>query len=164
EAAFEDRRRRAAAWLTRFEQLDDAACANFEERIDRDLIRSNLRGRAILADWQMWRRQPETYLGPGLGGIFTLFLHRLKPEPALAPRKRVACRRCRGLARARPARIRPTRRGAAPLRPGDRGHRRLARGAPETEPGPSADARSHAPDLRRLDRPRPRLPARARLG
>jgi len=47
EAAFEDRRRRAAAWLTRFEQLGDGACASFEERIDRDLIRSNLRGRVI---------------------------------------------------------------------------------------------------------------------
>jgi uncharacterized protein (DUF885 family) len=31
----------------------------------------------------MWRRQPETYTGPGLGGIFTLFLHRLKPEREL---------------------------------------------------------------------------------
>jgi len=97
EAAFEDRRRRAAAWLTRFEQLSDDACANFDERIDRDLIRSNLRGRAILADWQMWRRQPETYLGPGLGGIFTLFLHRLKPEPDLV---RAALSRLRAIPRA----------------------------------------------------------------
>jgi uncharacterized protein (DUF885 family) len=83
EAAFEDRRRRSAAWLTRFEQLPDDACASFDERIDRDLIRSNLRGRAILADWLAWRRQPETYINPGLGGIFTLFLHRLKPEAEL---------------------------------------------------------------------------------
>ena len=97
EAAFEDRRRRAAAWLTRFEQLSDDACASFDERIDRDLIRSNLRGRAILADWQMWRRQPETYLGPGLGGIFTLFLHRLKPEPDLV---RAALSRLRAIPRA----------------------------------------------------------------
>ena len=97
EAAFEDRRRRAAAWLTRFEQLSDDACASFDERIDRDLIRSNLRGRAILADWQMWRRQPETYVGPGLGGIFTLFLHRLKPEPDLV---RAALSRLRAIPRA----------------------------------------------------------------
>jgi uncharacterized protein (DUF885 family) len=42
-----------------------------------------LRGRAVLDDWLMWRRQPETYLNPGLGGVFTLFLHRLRPEPEL---------------------------------------------------------------------------------
>jgi len=97
EAAFEDRRRRAAAWLTRFEQLGDDACASFEERIDRDLIRSNLRGRVILADWLSWRRQPETYLNPGLSGIFTLFLHRLKPEPELV---RAALARLRAIPRA----------------------------------------------------------------
>src|SRR3981081_1839372 len=96
EAAFEHRRRRSAAWLIRFEQLGDDACASFDERIDRDLIRSNLRGRAILADWLSWRRQPETYLNPGLGGIFTLFLHRLQPEAALA---RAALARLRAIQR-----------------------------------------------------------------
>jgi uncharacterized protein (DUF885 family) len=83
EAAFEDRQRRGSAWLERFDQLSDSACATFDERLDRDLIRSQLRGRAILDDWLMWRRQPETYLSPGLAGIFNLFLHRLKPEPLL---------------------------------------------------------------------------------
>src|SRR5579859_2894919 len=97
EAAFEDRRRRSAAWLTRFEQLGDDTCESFDERLDRDLIRSNLRGRAILDDWLMWRRQPEIYLNPGLGGIFTLFLHRLKPEPELV---RAALARLRAISRA----------------------------------------------------------------
>ncbi|MCA1645579.1 MAG: DUF885 domain-containing protein [Chloroflexi bacterium] len=97
EAAFEDRRRRSAAWLTRFDGLRDEACASLDERIDRDLIRSNLRGRAILDDWLMWRRQPEIYLNPGLGGIFTLFLHRLKPEAELA---RAALARLRAIPRA----------------------------------------------------------------
>jgi uncharacterized protein (DUF885 family) len=83
EAAFEDRRRRSADWLRRFEQLGDDACDSFDERLDRDLIRSHLRGIAILDDWLMWRRQPELYLNPGLTGVFTLFLHRLKPEPDL---------------------------------------------------------------------------------
>ena len=83
EAAFDDRRRRSAAWLERFNQLADSACTSFEERLDRDLICSQLRGRAILEDWLMWRRQPETYLNPGLSGVFNLFLHRLKPEPEL---------------------------------------------------------------------------------
>jgi uncharacterized protein (DUF885 family) len=83
ERAFTERSRRSNQWLQRFDALGDEACATLEERLDCDLIRSQLRGRAILEDWQMWRRQPETYLGPGLGGIFTLFLHRLKPEPDL---------------------------------------------------------------------------------
>jgi uncharacterized protein (DUF885 family) len=96
EAAFADRSRRSAAWLDRFDHLDDSACATFDERLDRDLIRSTLRGRAILDDWLMWRRQPETYLGPGLGGIFTLFLHRLRPEADLG---RAAIARLRAIPR-----------------------------------------------------------------
>src|ERR1700730_4989464 len=83
EAAFEDRARRSAAWLVRFEQLGDDACATFDERIDRDQIRSHLRGVQILDDWLLWRRQPEIYLEPGLLGVFSLFLHRLKPEQEL---------------------------------------------------------------------------------
>src|ERR1700694_3801119 len=78
EAAFEDRRRRSGAWLQRFEHLADDACPSFDERLDRDLIRSHLRGVAVLDDWLLWRRQPEIYLNPGLTGVFTLFLHRLK--------------------------------------------------------------------------------------
>lgn len=97
EAAFDDRRRRSATWLQRFEHLTDAACDSFDERLDRDLILSTLRGRAILDDWLMWRRQPEVYLNPGLGGVFTLFLHRLKPEPELA---RAAVSRLRAIPRA----------------------------------------------------------------
>src|SRR5436190_18911686 len=81
EKAFEDRQRRSHAWLDRFSPLDPPEDA--QERLDRDLIVSTLRGRAVLDDWLMWRRQPETYLNPGLGGVFTLFLHRLKPEPEL---------------------------------------------------------------------------------
>src|SRR5919199_372813 len=84
ETAFADRRRRSAAWLERFAGLDAATdCGSFDERIDLGLLLSVLRGRAILQDWEMWRRQPETYLNPGLSGLFSLFLHRLRPEPEL---------------------------------------------------------------------------------
>jgi uncharacterized protein (DUF885 family) len=83
EAAFDARRRRSADWLTRLEAVPDAGLTA-DERIDRDLVGSILRGRAIMADWEMWRRQPDTYLTPGLSGVFTLFLHRLRPEPELA--------------------------------------------------------------------------------
>jgi uncharacterized protein (DUF885 family) len=51
ESAMEDRRRRSATWLDRFDHVND--CATFDERLDRDLIRSMLRGRAILDDWVM---------------------------------------------------------------------------------------------------------------
>ncbi|MBI4010916.1 MAG: DUF885 domain-containing protein [Candidatus Rokubacteria bacterium] len=83
EAAFAARRRRSAEWLARFEAVPDDGLG-VEARIDRDLLRSVLRGRAIMADWEMWRRQPDTYLGPGLDGVFILFLHRRHPEPELA--------------------------------------------------------------------------------
>jgi uncharacterized protein (DUF885 family) len=82
-AAFERRRDRAAAWHARFEALDDGALSA-EARLDRGLLLSVLRGRLVMADWEMWRRQPDTYLGPGLTGVFTLLLHRLRPEPELA--------------------------------------------------------------------------------
>jgi len=84
ESAIEHRARRSTEWLAQFNALGDGSCENLEERIDRDLIRSVLRGRELLRDWQMWRRQPEMYLNPGLSGVFSLFLHRLKPEPELA--------------------------------------------------------------------------------
>jgi uncharacterized protein (DUF885 family) len=96
EAAIEDRRRRSKTWLERFDGLDEAACADFEEGVDRDLLRSLLRGRVILDDWLMWRRQPDLYLNPGLSGVFTLFLHRLRPEAELA---RAAAARLRAVPR-----------------------------------------------------------------
>jgi uncharacterized protein (DUF885 family) len=83
ESAFVRRTRASAEWLARFEAVADAGL-DASARIDRDLLVAVLRGRAIMADWQMWRRQPDVYLGPGLGGVFTLFLHRLRPEAELA--------------------------------------------------------------------------------
>jgi uncharacterized protein (DUF885 family) len=81
-AAFEERRRRSAAWRDRFRATPDTGLGP-GERIDRDLVVSTLTGRAIMAEWQGWRRQPEIYLNPGLHGVFNLFLHRLRPEAAL---------------------------------------------------------------------------------
>ncbi|GAC1321724.1 MAG: hypothetical protein NVSMB2_18700 [Chloroflexota bacterium] len=107
ESAWEARQRWSANWLSRFDVMPDADCASFDERLDRDLIRSSLRGRAIMDDWVMWRRQPEMYLNPGLGGIFTLFLHRLKPEPELA---RAALARLRAI----PANLEDGRRNIKP--------------------------------------------------
>ena len=72
----------SARWLDRFKAVrDDELTA--DERIDRDLAISVLRGRAILADWQPWRRDPLMYSDTILGSIFDLFLHRLRPDPEL---------------------------------------------------------------------------------
>ncbi|MFN2613802.1 MAG: DUF885 domain-containing protein [Actinomycetota bacterium] len=68
-------------WLTRLGAQRDLT---LDEEIDRDLIRSILRGNQITRTWTPWRRQPDTYLNPGLAGVFTLFLHRAQPEPELA--------------------------------------------------------------------------------
>ena len=78
EAAFERRRVADGAWLERFRGMPDDELT-FDERIDRDLVISILRGRQIVEDWEAWRRQPDTYLNPGMTGIFGLFLHRLRP-------------------------------------------------------------------------------------
>jgi uncharacterized protein (DUF885 family) len=82
EAAFERRRVADEAWLGRFREVDEEELSE-DERIDRDLVVSILRGRQIVEDWEVWRRQPDTYLNPGMTGIFTLFLHRLRPTEEL---------------------------------------------------------------------------------
>jgi uncharacterized protein (DUF885 family) len=81
EDAIQRRQQRSAEWLARFEKLDGQL--GDAEQIDRELIVSELRGRDIVRDFEMWRRQPDTYLNPGMHGIFVLFLHRLRPERQL---------------------------------------------------------------------------------
>ena len=79
------RRREAAvlSWKKRLaEAADDSLTA--DERIDRDVILASLRGRELMQARLEWKRQPNTYLNPSLGGVFTLFLHRLRPERDLA--------------------------------------------------------------------------------
>ena len=80
---FRARIERDLAWLERFRAVADADVSQ-AERIDRDLMVSALRGRQLRHALEMWRRQPATYLNPGLGGVFSLFLHRLRPERELA--------------------------------------------------------------------------------
>ncbi|MBW3650720.1 MAG: DUF885 domain-containing protein [Actinobacteria bacterium] len=77
--------RRAAneeAWLHRFSAMADDGL-DLDERIDRDLVVAILRGRRLERDWAVWRRDPATYLGPCLSGVFSLFLDRVHPEPEL---------------------------------------------------------------------------------
>jgi uncharacterized protein (DUF885 family) len=79
------RRRDAAVleWTKRFKAVPDDA-VDQDERIDRDAVLASLRGRELTQPRADWKRQPATYLNPSLGGVFTLFLHRLRPEPELA--------------------------------------------------------------------------------
>jgi uncharacterized protein (DUF885 family) len=81
--AFRRRDARVLDWTKRFKgAADDALSA--DERIDRDVILASLRGRELTQPRLDWKRQPNTYLNPSLGGVFTLFLHRLRPEGDLA--------------------------------------------------------------------------------
>jgi uncharacterized protein (DUF885 family) len=81
-ARFETRAGRDSRWLASLEGISPADLS-FEQSIDRDLLRATLRGRLIFQDWTVWRRDPVTYLFPCLQGVFTLFLHRLRPESEL---------------------------------------------------------------------------------
>ena len=81
--AFHRRDAAVLEWTKRFAAVpDDTLTAN--ERIDRDVILASLRGRELTQPRLDWKRQPNTYLNPSLGGVFTLFLHRLRPERDLA--------------------------------------------------------------------------------
>jgi uncharacterized protein (DUF885 family) len=82
EAAFLKRTKRTGDWLKDFGALD-AASLSFNDAIDRDLAISSLHRREIFDGWEAWRRHPDTYLNPGLRGVFGLFLHRLRPEAEL---------------------------------------------------------------------------------
>jgi uncharacterized protein (DUF885 family) len=82
ETAFHKRDSDAVEWLKRFESVDSSTLSA-DDAIDRDLAISTLRGRTISADWQNWRRDPTTYTGPVLNGLFSLFLNRLRPTADL---------------------------------------------------------------------------------
>lgn len=83
EEGYRRRERAEDGWLDRFRALADGDLT-LDERIDRDLVISTLRGRQVLRDWAVWRRDPATYLGPCLSGVFSLFLNRSHDEPELA--------------------------------------------------------------------------------
>jgi uncharacterized protein (DUF885 family) len=81
--AFHRRDASVLEWTKRFAAVPlDTLTA--DERIDRDVILASLRGRELTQPRLDWKRQPNTYLNPSLGGVFTLFLHRLRPERDLA--------------------------------------------------------------------------------
>lgn len=80
-AGFERRDRDNRAWHKAFAATDDAL--DPEDAIDRDLALSALRGRILLADRPDWRRDPSVYVNSCVYAIYTLFVHRLRPEAEL---------------------------------------------------------------------------------
>ncbi len=81
-ARFEGEPRRSREWAARFGALEHRG-RPLDDRIDVTLVLTALAGRATLEDWSVWRRDPATYLTPCLMGVFSLFLHRVRPEPEL---------------------------------------------------------------------------------
>ena len=82
-AAFERRAAARHSWLTRFAGVDPAGL-DFDQQIDRDLLIAGLHDEEIYDQWGIWQRSADTYLNPGMEGIFSLFLHRLRPDAELA--------------------------------------------------------------------------------
>lgn len=80
--AFRARNAYTAEFLARLDAIDDEGLGP-DDSIDRDLARSVLRGRLVLAPFEQWKRDPVVYSGPVTNGLFTLFLHRLRPEADL---------------------------------------------------------------------------------
>ena len=80
--AHEARLATAAEFLARLDGIGDEGLT-VDQQIDRDLARSTLRGRLIEGPFETWKRDPGTYTGPITGGLFSLFLHRLRPEEEL---------------------------------------------------------------------------------
>src|SRR2546428_8595868 len=81
--AFRRREARVLEWTRRFRAVPEGELDR-DDRIDRDVVLSSLRGRELTQPRQDWKRQPNTYLKPSLQGAFTLFLHRLRPQRDLA--------------------------------------------------------------------------------
>ena len=81
--AYERRAAAARGWKERFAALADDELS-FDEAIDRDLIVGTLTEHGVYDEWRVWERQPDTYLNPGMRGVFVLFLHMLRPERELA--------------------------------------------------------------------------------
>lgn len=83
--AFERRDAEDAELLARVEAIGEARPPGAGDLdaaglVDRELVVAVLRGRAIVADRQVWRRDPQIYTDPITGGLFGLFLHRLRSD------------------------------------------------------------------------------------
>ena len=76
-SGFLARERATTDW---YERLSGLPVATLDERIDRDLVLSHLRGSIAMASWPAWRRDPAGYLSAIFSSLFVPFQQRLRPE------------------------------------------------------------------------------------
>lgn len=57
---------------------------SLDERIDVALVLCELSARSVMESWEAWRRDPSVYVDACTDGVFSLFLHRVRPEAELA--------------------------------------------------------------------------------
>ncbi|MFI6819052.1 DUF885 domain-containing protein [Nonomuraea sp. NPDC050328] len=79
-AGLEAYEREQASWLARLSAVEGGS---LDDRIDRGLVMSHLRGELALADWPWWRRDPTGYLGAIFSSLFVPFQRALSEESAL---------------------------------------------------------------------------------
>ncbi|HEX6473861.1 MAG TPA: DUF885 family protein, partial [Candidatus Limnocylindria bacterium] len=104
--AYERRAASANAWRERFAAMPDEALTA-DEAIDRDLIVGSLTEQSVYDEWRVWERHPDTYLNPGMRGVFVLFLHQLRPEAELVASAAARLRQVPGNLEAGRANLRP---------------------------------------------------------
>lgn len=81
-AGHERRAAGAAAQLARLDALAEAE-ADFEDGVDRDLVRARLRRMVILDEREDWRRDPGPYVSTSLYALYLPFLDRPRSEDKL---------------------------------------------------------------------------------
>ena len=104
--AYERRAASATNWRERFAAIPDEA-VTADEAIDRDLIVGTLTEQSVYDEWRVWERHPDTYLNPGMRGVFVLFLHQLRPEAELVASAAARLRQVPGNLEAGRANLRP---------------------------------------------------------
>ncbi|GAA4077042.1 DUF885 domain-containing protein [Nonomuraea soli] len=72
--------REQAGWLERLTAVEGGT---LDDRIDRGLVMSQLRGDLALSSWPWWRRDPTAYLGGIFSSLFVPFQRALQPEAVL---------------------------------------------------------------------------------
>ena len=87
---YERRAREGAAHLAALDALAGAEDSDgeagdeaFEDGVDRDLIRAQLRRHAIMAERQVWRRDPGDYVTTALYGLYLPLQQKTRPEERL---------------------------------------------------------------------------------
>jgi uncharacterized protein (DUF885 family) len=79
---FERRAGQAAALLARLDALAGDE-SDFADGVDRDLVRAQLRRQGVMAELQVWRRDPGDYVTTALYGLYLPFQQKTRSEERL---------------------------------------------------------------------------------